>query len=69
MSWMKAAEIVGCSHETVRRAVNAGLIEKRDVHRTQASLSRESVYGFRQSWRRSGGDSLPPGSGFVKPSD
>ncbi|MEI5672630.1 MULTISPECIES: hypothetical protein [unclassified Nocardioides] len=49
VSWLKAAEIVGCSHETIRRAVAAGKIEKRDVHRTQASLRRESVDAFRRS--------------------
>lgn len=47
VSHVKAAELVGCSHETIRRAVNAGLIEKRDVHHTQASLSLESVLNFR----------------------
>lgn len=52
VSWLKAAEIIGCSHETVRRAVAAGRIEKRDVHRTQASLSRASVLAFKESWRR-----------------
>ncbi|SDC21622.1 helix-turn-helix domain-containing protein [Nocardioides lianchengensis] len=47
VSWLKAAEIVGCSHETIRRAVAAGKIERRDVHRTRASLSLESVLGFK----------------------
>lgn len=50
VSWMKAAEIVGCSHETIRRAVAAGKIEKRDVHRTQASLSRASVLSYRSTF-------------------
>lgn len=50
VSWLKAAEIVGCSHETIRRAVAAGKIEKRDVHRTQASLSRDSVLRFYDAW-------------------
>lgn len=50
VSWMKAAEIVGCSHETIRRAVNAGRIEKRDVHRTQASLSWASVMNYRSTF-------------------
>lgn len=51
ISWLRAADLVGCSHETIRRAVAAGHIEKRDVHRTQASLSLQSVLEFsRKSW-------------------
>jgi hypothetical protein len=46
VSHVRAGEIVGCSAETIRRAVKAGLIQKRDVHRTQASLSRDSVLDF-----------------------
>lgn len=59
VSHLKAAEIVGCSHETIRRAVNAGLIEKRDVHRTQASLALESVQAYAAS--RLHGKQVPRG--------
>ncbi|MEI5674968.1 hypothetical protein [Nocardioides sp. CCNWLW216] len=52
VSWMKAAMMVGCSHETIRRAVAAGRIEKRDVHRTRASLSLSSVLEFRETFSR-----------------
>lgn len=51
VSHAKAAQIVGCSVETIRRAVNAGRIEKRDVHRTQASLSLQSVLKMMATWR------------------
>lgn len=60
VSWLKAAEIIGCSHETIRRAVAAGQIEKRDVHRTQASLSRASVLAFAETWRTTRVSEGPP---------
>lgn len=50
VSHQRAAAIVGCSTETIRRAVNDGRIEKRDVHRTQPSLSIESVQSFAEQW-------------------
>jgi hypothetical protein len=49
VSWLAAAELAHCSHETIRRAVHAGKIERRDVPRTQPSLSRASVLAFAQS--------------------
>ncbi|SDC47184.1 hypothetical protein [Nocardioides lianchengensis] len=52
ISWLDAAQLVGCSHETIRRAVADGRIEKRVVHRAQASLSRASVERFAENRRR-----------------
>lgn len=52
VSHIKAAEIVGCSRDTIRRAVNSGKIEKRDVHRTRASLSRASVFAFSETFAK-----------------
>lgn len=52
LSYMGAATLVGCSEQTIKKAVARGLIEQRDVHRTLPSLSRPSVEAFAGDWQQ-----------------
>jgi hypothetical protein len=46
VSGLEAARIVGCSADTIQRAVSAGKIERRPGARRQPSLRRSSVQAF-----------------------
>jgi len=47
---IEAARIVGCSQQTILRAVKDGRILKREVQRSSPSLSRASVIAFASDW-------------------
>lgn len=50
VSHVEAAQIVGCSPQTILRAAQAGQIERREVPRALPSLSRVSVEAFATDW-------------------
>ncbi|MEO7845268.1 MAG: hypothetical protein ABIR82_08015 [Nocardioides sp.] len=51
VSYIQAAELIGCHEETVVRLVRAGEITQRQVRRSLPSLHLESVEAFAKRWQ------------------